>query len=93
MIIGRKITVTQNKRFKVAKLELESQTVNELFKEMLEGMIKGNIEQPAVKIIEAIVILLKIKALPGLLTLDRIIVITPLKKAIAGTANNSGRCP
>jgi hypothetical protein len=37
----------------VARLELESQIVNELFMAELEGIKKGNMDTPAVKIIAA----------------------------------------
>ena len=59
--------------FNVIGLELESQTVNELFKEILEGIINGNMEQPAVNMTATMIKELKTKALPGLLISDKTI--------------------
>lgn len=50
--MGKKITVTPNMIFKVARLELASHTVNELFKAELDGIRKGNMATPVVKITE-----------------------------------------
>ena len=65
MMMGKNTMVTQNMIFKVVRLELASQTVNELFITELEGIKKGNIETPAVKMTEVNVNELLIKASPG----------------------------
>ena len=79
--------------YKVIWLELESQTVNELFKEIFEGIIKGNMETPAVNMTAVTKKELKIKALPGLFNSDKTIKINPEKKADAGIINKSGKWP
>lgn len=78
---------------KVFRLELESHTVSELFMEILDGIIKGNIEHPAVKIMLATVMALKIKALPGLLMDDSTNVMQPVIKVVRGSNHKSGKCP
>lgn len=78
---------------KVFRLELESHTVSELVKEILDGIMKGNIEHPAVKIMLATVMALKINALPGLLMDESINVKQPVIKVDSGSNHKSGKCP
>ena len=88
--MGKKITVTQNMIFKVARLELASQTVKELLKAELDGIRKGNIDTPAVKITEVNVNELAINAKPGRSVLDSAMVTAPAIKASTGTTHNTG---
>ena len=74
--------------FKVVILELASQTVNELLITELEGIKKGNIETPAVKMTAANVKELLIKASPGRSTFDSTIVVVPAINAKLGIAHN-----
>ena len=76
--------------FNVERLELESQTVRELLAAILDGMINGNIEIPAVRITDVRVNELKTRANPGRSNLDNTIVIKPVMKASAGTPQSSG---
>jgi hypothetical protein len=88
--MGKKITVTQNIIFKVARLELASHTVKELFIAELDGIRKGNIETPAVKITEVNVNELLINASPGRSIFASTMVAVPAIKASPGTAHNAG---
>ena len=93
MTIGKKNKVTQSMIFKVARLELASQTVNELFGAELDGIRKGNMDTPAVKIMDVKVNELEIKAKPGRPIFDRVIVIAAAIKAKLGTSHNTGNRP
>jgi len=90
MMMGKNTMVTQNMIFKVVRLELASQTVNELFITELEGIKKGNIETPAVKMTEVNVNELLIKASPGRLIFESMMVAEPAIKANPGIAHNTG---
>ena len=79
--MGKKITVTPNMIFNVIRLELASHTVRELFMAELDGIMKGNIDTPAVKITEVNVKELLIKATPGRSIFDSTRVIAPAMKA------------
>ena len=90
MMMGKNTMVTQNMIFKVVRLELASHTVNEQFNTELEGIKKGNIETPAVNMTEVNVNELLIKANPGRLIFESIIVTEPAIKAKLGIAHNTG---
>src|SRR5665811_1300951 len=86
--MGKKITVTQNMIFKVVRLELASHTVKELFMAELDGIRKGNMDTPAVKITEVNVNELAINARPGRSIFDSAMVTAPAIKASPGTTHN-----
>jgi hypothetical protein len=88
--MGKNITVTKNMIFKVVKLELASHTVKELFIAVLDGIRNGNMATPAVKMTDAKVKELDIKASPGRPTFDSTMVTAPAIKPSPGIAHNTG---
>jgi hypothetical protein len=90
--MGKKITVTPNMIFKVARLELASHTVKELFKAELDGIRNGNMDTPAVKITEVNTNELAINASPVRSVFDSAMVAAPAIKASAGITHNTGQC-
>lgn len=88
--MGKKISVANNISFKVVRLELASQTVNELFNAELDGIRNGNIDTPAVKMIDVNVNELVIKARPGRSIFDNTMVSPPAIKARVGIIHNTG---
>lgn len=62
MISGRKIMVATSMMPSVLWLDAASHNVRLLFASVEEGMTNGNMEKPAVRIIPAIALLLKINA-------------------------------
>jgi hypothetical protein len=77
--------------FKVARLELASHIVKELFITELEGIRKGNMDTPAVKITAANVNELLINAKPGRSIFESKMVAMPETKARQGIAHNTGQ--
>ena len=89
--MGKKINVTQNMIFKVDRLELASQIVNELFMFELDGIRNGNMDTPAVKITAVNVNELLINAKPGRSIFESNRVIMPAIKANPGTVHKTGQ--